>query len=115
MKLFKTFKSWKTYLLSSLSSVFVGVLRILWSIVGCIISFIANVIRSAIAFCRREFGAAIVIVFIIVAIVFAWLYTFANERAARVYAEHERDSLSLKLDVVQQDSFVIHNHWESNQ
>ena len=102
MILFKSFKSWKNYFLSAVKNVFIGFARILWSVISGLISILAFIWRSIKDFCRREFWAALVIGIVAVIIIAGWLCTFACERAARVTAEFQRDSLAVKLDSAKQ-------------
>ena len=106
MKLFYSFGEWKKYIVSAIRSVFVGLLRILWSIVMGVISIFAAIWKSVKAFCRREFAASLIIAAIFGVIGILWLGTFVKERTARVNAEYQRDSLSLKLDSAKQNSMV---------
>ncbi len=116
MKLFYSFGEWKKYIVSAIRSVFVGLLRILWSIVMGLVSLIAYVSRSISSFSRREPRAMLVIVVMLIVIGFSWMMNFVNERSMRVKAEMQRDSISLKLDSAKQNSMVretprIDNHW----
>lgn len=119
MVLFKTFKSWKNFILSAIKSVFVGLLRILWSIILGVISIFAAIWKSVKAFCRREFAASLIIAAIFGVIGILWLGTFVKERTARVNAEYQRDSLSLKLDSAKQNAFIGEprgiNHWDIDE
>lgn len=106
MKLFYSFGEWKKYIVSAIRSVFVGLLRILWSIVMGLVSLIAYVSRSISSFSRREPRAMLVIVVMLIVIGFSWMMNFVNERSMRVSAEYQRDSLSLKLDSARQNAYI---------
>lgn len=73
MVLFKTFKSWKNYILSAIQNVFVGLLRIVYAFVNGAISLIVGVFRSIGAFARREPRAMFVIVVLYVILFFVLL------------------------------------------
>lgn len=116
MKLFYSFGEWKKYFVSAIRGVFVGLLRILWSIVMGVASFLAYIFRSISSFARREPRAMLVIVIMLTIIGILWMMNFVNERSMRVKAEMQRDSISLKLDSAKQNSMVretprIDNHW----
>ena len=118
MKLFNSFKDWKKYILSAIRSVFVGLLRIVWSIIIGAVSLVAGIIRSIRAFARREPKAMVVIALLFLFIGICWMMNFVNERAMRVSAEYQRDSLSLKLDSAKQNAYIREpfvNHWESDE
>ncbi len=119
MKLFNSFKDWKKYILSAIRSVFVGLLRIVWSIVIGVVSLVAGIFRSIGAFSRREPKAMLVIIILFTCVFFGWIMNFVNERAMRVSAEYQRDSLSLKLDSAKQNAYVqepfVVNHWDSDE
>jgi uncharacterized protein YacL len=97
MAIFKTFKSWKTYFLSSCKSVLIGLVRIVWSFILGIASIAVAIWKTVKAFCQREFVASLVIGAMFVAMVALWVATFVNERAHRVSAEMQRDSISYQL------------------
>lgn len=106
MKLFNSFKDWKKYILSAIRNLFVGLLRILLSIVIGIASIIAYIFRTISSFARREPRAMLVIVVMLTLIGFLWMMNFVNERSMRVKAEMQRDSLSLKLDSAKQNAMI---------
>lgn len=95
--LFKTFKSWKSYCGSGVCDVCAGLIRIFLSLILGVVSIVVAMWKSVKAFWRREFAASLVITAILLVLALGWLATFINERAARVNAEYERDSLSLVL------------------
>ena len=119
MKLFYSFGEWKKYFVSAIRGVFVGLLRILWSIVMGLVSLIAYVSRSISSFSRREPRAMLVIVVMLIVIGFSWMMNFVNEQSMRVKAEMQRDSISLKLDSAKQNAYVqepfVVNHWDSDE
>lgn len=115
MKLFYSFGEWKKYFVSAIRGVFVGLLRILWSIVMGVASFLAYIFRTISSFAKREPWAMLIIVVMLTVIVFSWVMNFVNERSMRVKAEMQRDSISLKLDSAKQNSMLhsiphIDNH-----
>lgn len=115
MKLFYSFGEWKKYFVSAIRGVFVGLLRILWSIVMGVASFLAYIFRTISSFAKREPRAMLIIVIMLTVIGFSWVMNFVNERSMRVKAEMQRDSISLKLDSAKQNSMLhsiphIDNH-----
>lgn len=119
MKLFYSFWEWKKYIVSAIRSVFVGLLRILWSIVMGLVSLIAYGSRSISSFSRREPRAMLAIVVMLIVIGFSWMMNFVNERSMRVKAEMQLDSISLKLDSAKQKSMLhniphVDNHWNGD-
>jgi hypothetical protein len=118
MRLFYSFKDWRKYILSAIRSVFVGLLRIVWSIVNGVVSLVVGIFRSVDSFSRREPNAMLVIVALFTCLLFWWITNFLNERAMRVSAEYQRDSLSLKLDSARQNTNIreqIVNPWDSDE
>lgn len=118
MILFKTFKSWKEYFFNALKNLLLGVARIIWSVIAGAISVLAAIGRSINAFCRREFKAALIIGATSFFLIMLWMGTFVSERSARVTAEYQRDSLSMKLDSAKQFNHALSdplNHWNGNE
>lgn len=118
MKLFNSFKDWKKYILSAIRSVFVGFLRIVWAILNGVVSFVVGVFRSIDAFSIREPKAMLVIIILFTCVNMGWIMYFVNERAMRVSAEMQRDSLILKLDSAKQNAYIrepFANHWDNNE
>lgn len=105
MKLFYSFGEWKKYIISAIRNVFVGLLRILWSIIIGVVSVIAYILRAVSSFSKREPRAMLVIVIMLTVIGFLWMMNFVNERSMRVKAELQRDSISLKLDSAKQNAY----------
>ena len=97
MKIY-TSEEWLDYVCSAAHSMLTGIVRLLWSVIIGIISLLVYVYRVVAAFCKREKLAALIIAFIFAVLIFGWITTFMSERAARVDAEYQRDSLSLTID-----------------
>ncbi len=119
MILFYSFKDWKKYILSAVRKLFVSLLRIVWAIVNGAASLVAGASRSIGAFTRREPKAMCVITFLLTFIISCWLINFVRERAMRVAAEMQRDSIALKLDSAKQNAYIREpfgfNHWNSDE
>lgn len=96
MKLFDSFKEWWKYLYSAIKKVFVGIVRILYAIVIGFVSLLVGLFRS-IKKCWKGEKLNIFLSLLVAAVILAWAMTFANERAMRVGAEMQRDSLAFVI------------------
>ena len=116
--LFDDFRQWRVCLWAGVCKAAWGLWRILTCIVFGILSVFAYIGKQIDAFYRREFAASLIIGFVIAVLSVCWLVTFVNERAARVGAEMQRDSLALRLDSAKQNSPAVfdryQNHWEDD-
>lgn len=95
--LFDNFRQWRVCLWSGVSKAAWGLLRILTCFVLGIISVFVYISRQIVAFCKREIWASLIIGALVVLICFGWFGTFVKERAARIGAEMQRDSISYEL------------------
>lgn len=95
--LFETWHQWKVCMWSGVCKMSWGFMRILACIVLGIISVFWWIVRQIEAFCKREFIASLIIGVLFVLLVAGWLTTFMSERAHRVNAEMQRDSISYEL------------------
>lgn len=104
--LFDDFRQWRVCLLAGVHKFLWGLWRIISCLLFGIISFLVWIGKQIEAFCKREFVASLIIGVLFVLLVAGWLTTFISERAHRVNAEMQRDSLSLKLDSAKQNSYI---------
>ena len=95
--LFDDFRQWRVCLWSGVCKAAWGLCRILTCIVLGIVSVLFYIYKQICAFCKREFWASLIIGTLIALICFGWFGTFVKERAARVDAEMQRDSISYEL------------------
>ena len=113
MRLFKSFKEWRKYFLSSIAGIFIGLLKILWSMIGGIASYAIYIYKSFLAYAQREFKAAFITGVIIVILGILCMFVFVKERSQRVRAEYERDSLYLKLESMEQSTPIENPYIQS--
>ena len=95
--LFNTWHQWKVCMWLGICKMSCGFMRILTCIVLGIISVFWWIVRQIEAFCKRETVAAVIIGLVFILLCVFWVFTFVNERSARVKAEHQRDSISYNL------------------
>ena len=95
--LFDDFRQWRVCLWSGVCKAAWGLCRILTCIVLGIVSVFVYMCKQINAFRKREFMASLIIGTLIAVICACWLGTFVKERAARVDAEMQRDSISYEL------------------
>lgn len=95
--LFDDFRQWRVCLWSGVCKAAWGLLRIVTCILFGIVSVFVYIGKQIVAFCKREFLASLIIGILITMICVGWLGTFVKERAARVDAEMQRDSISYEL------------------
>ena len=94
--LFDDFRQWRVCLWSGVCKFLWGLLRIISCLLFGIISFLVWIGKQIEAFCKREFVASLIIGVLFVFLLAGWLNTFMSERARRVNAEMQRDSISLQ-------------------
>ena len=104
--LFENWHQWRVCFLSGCSKFCWGLWRIITCILFGVVSVFVYMCKQVNAFCRREKVASFIVGTIIVFGVLGWISSFAKERSARINAEHERDSLSLKLDSARQNGAI---------
>ena len=114
--LFDNVRQWRVCFWAGVCKAAWGLWRIFTCIVFGVISVLAHIGRQIGAFFRREFVASLIIGALIALICGGWIFTFVTERAARVGAEMQRDSLVLRLDSAKRNSGhlkfdVYQNHW----
>ena len=97
MKWHYTFKEWKHLLYDSLHTLARAVLMILWLIISSLTSIFFYAYQKISDFCKREFLPSMIILVVGTLLVTCWCLTFANERAHRKTAEHQRDSIAFVL------------------
>ena len=107
--LFESWHQWRVCLWAGVCKMSWGIMRITTCIIFGIISIFVYVYKEVAKFCQREFIASFIVGIIVILLCFGWFSTFINERAARVSAEMQRDSLSLKLDSAKQNSTATQN------
>ena len=107
MKLFKSFKDWREYTLSSLYAVIKNLFKLFWSCLGGAISCIVNSYTAVRAYSKREPKATLITAFLLLAAFLCCIFIFVNERAMRVKAEYQRDSISIKFDSMTQNSVYL--------
>lgn len=95
--LFDDFRQWRVCLWSGVCKAAWGLCRILTCIVLGIVSVFVYICKQINAFRKREFIASLIIIALIGIICVFWLGSFAKERAARVNAEMQRDSIGYEL------------------
>lgn len=92
MKIFKSFKEWWQYLRNAAVSMVKGVIRLVVAVVYGVISLLAWLWRTSVAWVGRHpnvaLGGFIVIAFVV------WMLMFAKMRATRVGLEAQRDSIA---------------------
>ena len=113
MKLFRSNKEWRKYITSSIGEVLIGILKILWSLAGGLVSYAVYVFSSIRAYAKREFKAALITAFIILLAFVCGIFTFVNERSMRMRAEFQRDSIYLTLDSVKQMTYTLESNTDS--
>lgn len=99
---FVSFKEWYMYLWRACKRVAKGLCQILFSLVMGIVSLLIYCGKQVEAFCRREPIAAGIVGMLFFVLTVGWCFTFVNGRAATKTAEHQRDSIGYKLDMVLQ-------------
>lgn len=95
--LFEDWKQWRVCFWSGVCKMAWGVYRIVSCIIFGVVSVFWWIGKQINAFCSRETLAAVIIGIMISLLCLGWILTFVNERAARVHAEDERDSISYVL------------------
>ena len=95
--LFDDFRQWRVCLWAGVCKASWGVWRIVTCIVFGIVSVFFGIGKQIGAFCKREFWASLIIGAVIALICVGWVGTFVKERATRVNAEMQRDSISYEL------------------
>lgn len=100
--LFSDWRQWRVCFVAGLKKCLSGFLKILYCIVLGIASVLVYVGKQIEAFCKRELWASLIIGTLLVLMCVGWMLTFANERAARVGAEMQRDKLRYELDSTKQ-------------
>lgn len=95
--LFDDFRQWRVCLWAGVCKFLWGLWRIISCLLFGIISFLVWIGKQIEAFCKREFIASLIIGVLFVLLVAGWLTTFMSERAHRVNAEMQRDSISYEL------------------
>ena len=95
--LFSDWRQWRVCFVAGLKKCLSGFLKILYCIVLGIASVLVYVGKQIEAFCKRELWASLIIGTLLVLMCVGWILTFARERAARVGAEMQRDSISYEL------------------
>lgn len=106
MKKFNSLSEWRGYIKSSAYSMLLGLCRMLWSILLGLFSILCYVLKAIRDFKNREFRASMIIAALLLIFVTGWVTTFVNERAMRVKAEMQRDSLLFRLDSAKQNSMA---------
>ena len=104
--LFDNWHQWKVCFLSGCQKFLWGLCRIITCILFGIISIFVHICKQIGAFCKREPAFAIIIGLIGFFGLICCVRFLAKERAARITAEFQRDSLLLKLDSAKQNAFV---------
>jgi hypothetical protein len=94
--LFDDFRQWRICLWSGVCKAAWGLLRIVTCILFGIASVFVYIFRQIGAFCKREFVASLIIGVLFILLVVGWLTTFMSERAHRVNAEMQRDSIAVQ-------------------
>lgn len=95
--LFDDFRQWRVCLWAGVCKFLWGLCRIISCMLFGIISFLVWIGKQIEAFCKREFIASLIIGVLFVFLLAGWLTTFLSERAHRVNAEMQRDSISYEL------------------
>jgi len=95
--MFDSFRQWRVCLWAGVCKFLWGLWRIISCLLFGIISFLVLIFKQIGAFCKREFVASLIIGVLFILLVVGWLTTFISERAHRVDAEMQRDSISYEL------------------
>lgn len=97
---FVSFSEWYMYLWRACKRVAKGLCQIAFSFVMGIVSLLIYCGKQVEAFCRREPIAAGIVGVLFFVLTVGWCFTFVNGRVATKTAEHQRDSIGYKLDMV---------------
>lgn len=100
--LFNGLHEWKICMAAAVSHLWWGVCKIIANILFGIVSLFIYFGKKVEAFCMRETTAAFIITTILCGILIGWLSTYMNSRLNCKTLEHERDSVSIRLDRVMQ-------------
>ena len=95
--LFDDFRQWRVCLWAGVCKFLWGLWRIISCLLFGIISILVWIGKQIEAFCKRELVASLVIGVLFVFLLAGWLTTFMSERAHRVNAEMQRDSIIYEL------------------
>ena len=95
--LFDDFRQWRVCLWAGVCKFLWGLWRIISCLLFGIISFLVWIGKQIEVFCKREFIASLIIGVLFVFLLTGWLTTFMSERAQRVNAEMQRDSIIYEL------------------
>lgn len=100
--LFNGLHEWKICMAAAVSHLWWGVCKIIVNILFGIISLFIYIGKKIEAFCKRETTAAFIITALLCGILLGWLATYVSSKTNYKAIEHERDSVSIRLDRVMQ-------------